>query len=240
MKQSPEIAKLAAALVKAQTNLLPLAKTAANRFGKKYASLDTILEAVRPVLAEVGLVVVQGATLPTTDELGRLTSLNLETMLIHESGEWLANTVFFPVGKTVFKDADRPPEPTGADAAAATSYGRRVGLTALLALSTDEEDTAPQASSSTTRTQRAKPAEKPAAAPAPVAPAPAPVEAKKKAADRRIATPNGDKRLGDIPTPELVKLQERARGAGRSDLSDAIDEVLVARNDELVKDDLPF
>lgn len=240
MKQSDSIAKLAAALVKAQAKMVPVAKSSSNRFNKKYASLDTILEAVRPVLAEVGLVVVQGATLPTTDEAGRLSSINLETMLVHESGEWLSNTVFFPVGKTPVKEDGRQvgAEPMGADAAAAISYGRRYGLMALLALSTDEEET-PQASSTTTRSQpkrTEKPAPAPAAAPkptpAPAAPAPAPATVPQKAADRRIATPNGDRRLGDYSNAELVKLQERARDAGKKELENAIDEIFLDRENE--------
>lgn len=229
MKKSPEIAKLAAALVKVQAELRSISKDSTNpHFKNKYASLDVITESVRPILAKHGLSLVQGAS-PISEAEGRLTALTIESMLLHESGEWLSSSITMPVGTVATKDKAGnviAAEPTAQTAGGAVTYGRRYGLALLLALTTDEDDDGAQAS---TRAE------------APAKATPARAEPPKKAADRRIATPNGDKRLGDIPTPELVKLQERARGAGRSDLSDAIDEVLIARNDELVKkDDLPF
>lgn len=238
MKQSESIGKLAAALVQAQLKLQPVAMDASNRFNKKYASLDAIMEAVRPVLAEVRLVVVQGATLPTTDEGGRLTTITLETTLVHESGEWLSSMVMFPVVATnPVKDAQGVKigvEPMGADVAAAISFARRIGIGALLCLSNDDSEAQPAASSNRSQPKRvekpAAPAVAPKTAPAPAAPAPATVP--QKAADRRIATPNGDRRLGDYSNEELVKLQERARTAGKKDLENAIDEVFLDRENE--------
>jgi hypothetical protein len=265
MKHSESIAKLAAALVAAQTKFQPVAMDASNRFNKKYASLDAIMEAVRPVLAEVRLVVVQGATLPTTDEGGRLSTITLETMLIHESGEWMASYVMFPVVATNPVKNDQGVkigvEPMGADVAAAISFARRVGIASLLCLTNDdgvgETATQPRAQQPRKPVQTQEPAKRPepqkprppvtettvppkAAAPAAAPPAVSSLEAKpakRKAVDIQVPTKDGVKRLGDIPEEELVKMLEIAKGdpAKWSTLSVAIEEVL-----EEKRNDLPF
>lgn len=253
MKHSDSIAKLAAALVAAQTKLQPVAMDASNRFNKKYASLDAIMEAVRPVLAEVRLVVVQGATLPTTDEGGRLSYITLETMLVHESGEWLTSAVMFPVVATNPVKNDQGVkigvEPMGADVAAAISFARRVGIASLLCLTNDdgvgETSTArqePRRAQKPVQTQepakRPEPQKpRPPVTETPVPPAKAPEPAKRKAVDIQVPTKDGVKRLGDISEEELVKMLDIAKGdpAKWSTLAVAIEEVL-----EKKRDDLPF
>lgn len=130
MKHTESIAKLAMALVAAQRELKAITKDATNpHFRNKYASLDGIVETVRPTLAKHGLAVVQGATSPITDSDGSLCGFAVETMLIHDSGEWLCNAAIMPLVKV---DAQ--------GAGGAMTYGRRYGLSALLSLATDDDD----------------------------------------------------------------------------------------------------
>ena len=129
MKHSESIASLAAALVKASGEMKPIVKDRTNpHFKNKYATLDAITEAVRPVLARHGLTVVQGAVAPDSDQ-GHLTGFAVETMVIHASGEWMSNAVFMPIDKA-----------SAQASGSAISYGRRYGLSALLGLTTDEDD----------------------------------------------------------------------------------------------------
>ena len=105
MKTSEQIAKIAPALVAAGAELQPVAKDATNpAFRNKYATLDAIMEQVRPVLAKHGLTVLQGVTHPETVD-GRITGLNVETRLIHVSGEWISSSVTLPVEKTTAQGA---------------------------------------------------------------------------------------------------------------------------------------
>jgi hypothetical protein len=131
MKVSEQgIPNLAAALTKAQGELRAIQKDSKNpHFKNSYASLDAILETVRPTLAKHGLALVQGATAPSYDEAGRVTAIVVETMLVHASGEHLTNGCVIPIAKV---------DPQGAGGA--MTYGRRYGVSALLALATDEDD----------------------------------------------------------------------------------------------------
>jgi hypothetical protein len=130
MKFSDSIAKLAPALVAAQGELKGIGKDATNpAFKSKYATLDHIIDAVRPVLAKHALALVQGASTPVTDETGTLCGFTVETMLIHASGEYVMNAAVMPLVK-------RDPQGAGG----ALTYGRRYGLSALLSISTDEDD----------------------------------------------------------------------------------------------------
>lgn len=130
MKQSESVASLAPALAKAQAELKAIAHDSKNpHFKSSYASLDTILEHVRPILAAQGLSIVQGMTTPHTDEHGKVTAITVETMLLHASGEYLSSAAIMPVAK-------HDPQGMGG----AFTYGRRYGLTACLALATEEDD----------------------------------------------------------------------------------------------------
>ena len=130
MKTSESLANLAPALVKASAELRAITKDSTNpHFKSTYASLDTIIDAVRPVLSKYGIAIVQGANTPHTDEAGRVTAFTVETMLLHASGEYLTNAVIMPMGKA---------DPQGAGAA--VTYGRRYALSAMLSLATEDDD----------------------------------------------------------------------------------------------------
>lgn len=130
MKQSASIAKLAAALVAVQGELKAVTKDALNpHFKARYASLDALTDTVRPILAKHGIALVQGG-----DNVDA-SSVAIETMLLHSSGEWVSNNFIMPLEK-----------PTAQSAGSAISYGRRYGLSSLLALTTDEDDDGAKAS----------------------------------------------------------------------------------------------
>ncbi len=159
MKTSESLANIGIALAKAQGELKAVVKDATNpHFRNTYASLDTILETVRPTLAKHGLSLVQGGTAPHADENGVVRSFVVETMLLHSSGEYIVNACVMPLAKA---------DPQGAGGA--MTYGRRYGVSALLALATDEDDDANGASA-----RPAAPVQRPAPAPAKPAPAQAP------------------------------------------------------------------
>ena len=221
MTSSETTATLCAALVAAQGGLKPIAKDGKNpAFRSRYATLDGIMETVRPALAAHGLAVVQGVVHPETGEGGRLVGIMVETRLVHTSGEWLASVVPVPVAKG---DAH--------GLGSALSYGRRYGLSALLALSTDEDDDGNAAA-------KAPPA-KPPAKPAPAAPAPG-----QRLHDRVPTTPPPEamtlakaetvelkgQRLADMDDDRLDKLRAWAEEKGNNFILAAIDAIQASRD----------
>ena len=140
MKHSESIANLAAALIAAQAEIKTIGFDSVNPYFKsKYASLTTILETVRPILARHKLAIVQGANTPHTDHNGQLSAVSVESTLIHASGEWITSGVVMPVGVTAVEKGSDLRLPTAQNAGAAVSFGRRYALAALLALATDED-----------------------------------------------------------------------------------------------------
>jgi hypothetical protein len=206
--------------VAAQGALKPIAKDGKNpAFRSRYATLDGIMETVRPALAAHGLAVVQGVVHPETGEGGRLVGIMVETRLVHTSGEWLASVVPVPVAKG---DAH--------GLGSALSYGRRYGLSALLALSTDEDDDGNAAA-------KAPPA-KPQAKTAPASPAP-----NQRLHDRVPTTPLPEamtlakaqtvemkgQRLADMNDDRLDKLRAWAQDKGNAFILAAIDAIQASR-----------
>lgn len=124
MNKSESITKLSAALAKFQGEINNPINTATNPFfGSKYAPLGDILNTVRPVLAKHGLSVLQA---PSGDGV----NIHVITTLLHESGEWLE----FP--ELILK-ADKP---TAQGAGSAITYGRRYALSAILGISSEDDD----------------------------------------------------------------------------------------------------
>jgi hypothetical protein len=239
VKHSDSIAKLAAALVAAQKDIKGVGKDSINpHFKNKYASLDSIIDMVRPALAKHGLAVIQGATTPHTDEAGVVRCFTVETMLVHESGEWITNGAVLPVAKA---------DPQGAGAA--LTYGRRYSLSALLSISTDEDDDGNHAAIPTTQHHDKRPpvAEKVTASRAERAM----VNANKNGDPADKLMPFGKtkgKRLGDHTVEELQKTADWCNdkdAAKFADLIAAIDQHLEDRGIKAVlatgdDDNLPF
>jgi hypothetical protein len=123
MKMSESIAAIATALSKAQADIDHAAKNSTNpHFKSKYADLATIRAAIREPLAVNDLAIVQG---PRKSEGG----VEVETMVIHKSGEWISESVFIPITKW---DAH--------GMGSAIKYGRRYGLASLLCIVDGEDD----------------------------------------------------------------------------------------------------
>jgi len=122
MNKSESITKLAAALGKFHGAMGKVGKDSVNpHFRNKYASLSNIIEAVTPHLNAAGLSIIQ---MPTTD--------GLNTMLLHESGEYISS-----VSAIAAKDPMNP-QAVGS----AITYARRYALGSVLSLNIDEDDDA--------------------------------------------------------------------------------------------------
>ncbi|MEO3947664.1 ERF family protein [Gorillibacterium sp. CAU 1737] len=122
--KSESIAKLAVALVKFNAEVRIIEKDAKNpHFKNQYASLDNIIDEVRPILAKHGLSVLQ---FPSGDG----DKFSLRSMLLHESGEWIESE---PI---VMRPVKNDPQGIGSCA----TYARRYSLSALLSLNTGEDD----------------------------------------------------------------------------------------------------
>lgn len=122
-------ALVAAALIAVQREVQPVVKDRTNPLLKnKYATLDAITDYVRPLLAKNDLALAQSVS-PSADHC-----ISVETLLVHVSGEWVRNAVLIPMG-----DGNKGTSLQQA-AGSTITYGRRYGLSALLALTTDEDD----------------------------------------------------------------------------------------------------
>lgn len=142
--QSDSIGKLATALSLAQADLSPAAKDSTNpHFRSKYADLQSIWNAARPVLSKNNLSVVQ--TFNETDG----TKMSIVTTLLHSSGEWMRGTLTMNPTKA---------DPQGIGSA--ITYGRRYALAAILGIVADEDDDGNGASQPQTQARTAPAATK--------------------------------------------------------------------------------
>lgn len=140
IKHSESIIELSKALVKFNAKVGKVSKDASNPFFKnKYATIDNIIEEVRPILAEFGLSILQ---LPSGDG----TSVQISTLLIHESGEWLESETL------TMKPTKNDPQGMGS----AITYARRYSLQSFLTLNTGEDDDGNNASQQRNKQQQPK------------------------------------------------------------------------------------
>lgn len=131
MKQSETIGNLATALAAAHSAFGDIKRDKTVRVKTRtggeyefsYAPMENLLAATRKQLAEQGLVVAQSVIV---DDSGRE---QLETLLLHASGEWMANLT--PVIVT-----DHSAQAYGS----AVTYARRYGYTQMFNLASDEDD----------------------------------------------------------------------------------------------------
>ncbi|PHB05525.1 recombinase [Bacillus wiedmannii] len=124
MNRSETITELAKALVKFNSEVTKIAKDADNPFFKNnYATLDTIIDEIRPTLSKHGLSIMQ---IPSGD--GQ--NVTLKTLLLHESGEWLESDAL------TMKPVKNDPQAVGS----CITYARRYSLAAFLSLNTGEDD----------------------------------------------------------------------------------------------------
>ena len=123
MDTSNSITNIASALVKAQRTMGDATKGAKNPFFKStYADLNSVREAAIPALNAQGIGVFQ----PTVVENGKN---YVETLLVHESGEWLSSI-------TEIKNTKGDAQGEGSG----ISYARRYGLQSFLNIGAVDDD----------------------------------------------------------------------------------------------------
>ena len=123
MNKSESIASLAKALAKAQGEVENASKASVNpHFKSKYADLAEVLNTVRPVFSANGLSFVQ---MPSFAE----GVVMVETVLMHESGEWISETASSPITK---QDAQ--------GVGSAITYLRRYSLAAFAGVAQEDDD----------------------------------------------------------------------------------------------------
>jgi len=123
MKMSDTIAELATALSKAQGQIDDATKTGLNpMFKSRYADLAAIRSVIREPLAVNDLVVMQ---FPRTFD----NCVEVETMVLHNSGEYMSETLRLPVNKW---DAQ--------GIGSAITYARRYGLMSMLSIASEDDD----------------------------------------------------------------------------------------------------
>jgi len=130
MNKSDQIEKLSMALVKAQAEMPAVSFDAVNPFFKSnYATLGAIIQATRPVLAKYGLAVSQPPGSEVAIDGGKV-HIGVETILLHESGQWISSTIYVPI------DEKNPAQAAGS----AITYMRRYCYAAILGIYSDEDD----------------------------------------------------------------------------------------------------
>jgi hypothetical protein len=125
IETSATIVALTGAILKVQGAVDSVKKDKVNpHFKNRYATLENVIDTARPALQEAGIAFVQapGQVLDG--------SVEVTTMLVHESGEWMRSTLHVPLGK---RDAQ--------GVGSAITYGCRYSLMAMLGLPpTDDDD----------------------------------------------------------------------------------------------------
>lgn len=127
--KSENINELAAALVKFQKEMPAIERTktvsVADKYTFNYAPLDQIVDKATPILTKYGLSVSQ-----LVGQGGSVT-----TMLMHESGQYLGETV------TITPSSDRPQ-----DLGSAITYAKRYSYASILGIVAEDDDDANRAS----------------------------------------------------------------------------------------------
>lgn len=124
MKKSETITKIAPALLAAQKTMGDAKKDSKNPFFKSsYADLNSVREVATPALNAQGILILQP---PTYLENGKNV---VETVLLHESGEYISSAMILEVPKANMQDLG-----------SAVSYARRYSLQSLLNIGAVDDD----------------------------------------------------------------------------------------------------
>jgi hypothetical protein len=124
IETSENIVALTGAIIKVQGGISGVHKNAKNpHFKSSYATLENVIDTARPALQEAGIAFVQAPGMVVDG------SVEVTTMLIHDSGEWMRSTLHVPLGK-------RDPQGVGS----AITYGCRYSLMAMLGLPPTDDD----------------------------------------------------------------------------------------------------
>lgn len=134
MKTSESIVKITTALLKAQKVMGAAKKEATNPyFHSTYADLGTVMSVCKELLNENGILILQPVV-----------GLTVETVLVHESGEWMSSET------PVLCKENNNPQALGS----AITYARRYGLQSMLFIPAEDDD----ANSATKQEAKAEPA----------------------------------------------------------------------------------
>lgn len=123
MNKSDDIKELATALSKFIGEIKNVEKTAKSHHGS-YAELGAILDVARPELAKHGLSVLQ---LPNSAD----DSVSVETVLMHESGQWVSESLTMQLPK-----ANNRAQAAGS----IITYARRYSLASVLGIAPTDDD----------------------------------------------------------------------------------------------------
>lgn len=209
---SSDIGKLAEALAKAQSEMEPATKDTTNPFFKsQYASLASCWQACRGPLTKHGLAVVQ----TTEPDNGNVTVISI---LTHSSGQWIK-------GKLSVKPSKTDSQALGS----CLSYLRRYSLSALVGLSTQDDDAESTMSRQKPDTGKPKTASKTAAMKkvAETPPLKTPTEAERKASFLKAVTPLAEKMGSEVfdafLTEQKIKsLDDLKTSKSRNDFFEAL------------------
>lgn len=147
MNKSESIINIAKALVAVQASIKPAIKDSTNPyFNSKYADLSAVWDSIRQPLVENGLSVIQLVN------CGEGHTINLETILLHVSGEWISGSFNMPYIVTEPKEdkygkAEQKPKANPQAVGSAITYARRYALAAIVGVVADEDDDANAAAS---------------------------------------------------------------------------------------------
>lgn len=123
MRTSESVAAIYPAYIKSQQKMGKLVKDSDNPFFKsQFASLEQVLEVVKPIFLENDIAIIQGSG-------SSQNGINCITRLIHTSGEWIETDFPIPLAK---HDAQA--------AGSAASYSRRYSLKAIACLAEVDDD----------------------------------------------------------------------------------------------------
>lgn len=122
---SEKITELARTMISVQQSLVPALKDGINTYTESsYATLKSVMEVCRMALLSHGIWMTQ---YPVSVEVGHL---GLVTKIVHaESGQWQSSLIEMPLPKN---------DPQGYGSA--ITYARRYGLSALLGITTEDDD----------------------------------------------------------------------------------------------------
>jgi len=133
--------KIIPAFITMQSKVEHAAKGAFNpHFKTKYADLPTIIDAYRPLFKDHGLALIQ-REIPATG------GVRLQTIIVHESGQWIADAA--PFRPAVKND----PQAYGS----ALTYLRRQAAASLIGIAQDDDDGAAASRPAKARTSNSKP-----------------------------------------------------------------------------------
>jgi hypothetical protein len=123
MQKSESIKHIAAALNKAQAEMSGAKKGANNPFFKsKYADMNSVVDAVRIPFCNNGLSYSQFPIMQDN-------KVGVETILMHESGEWVSDILVLPMVK-------QDPQAAGS----AITYAKRYALQSIAGIPSEDDD----------------------------------------------------------------------------------------------------